>query len=152
MPGEIASTQSDEIRLRNLRAQMQNRHDLQMREMEEKNQSSVQRLVENHTTQTEQLRNAFDVTISREAEALEQRLHEVRLHNDERIETEKQTGDQQLFKVKQANQQRIAEYKKNSEAQIESLRKQLQASAETLREQAKKQEQRTDPKLNKRTT
>jgi hypothetical protein len=138
MPSEIKSTAAEEIRLRNHRAQLEQRNEMALREIEQSHAEDVRRTIENQAFQMDNLRRAYDVQISEEAEALEERLHRVRLNADERVAAEKKAGEAELEKLKSAHKQRLDEYRKNSEQQLEALRKQLQTSAETLHEKARK--------------
>lgn len=138
MPSEIANSTTDELRIRQHRAQIQKREEMELRDKEARHQDAVQRLTDNQLDQLEKLKNAYEVRISEEAESLEQRLHEIRMSNEERIQAEKQAAEQELTKAKSANKKKIEEYQKNAEAQLDSLRKQYQASGDNLRKQARK--------------
>jgi hypothetical protein len=142
MPPEVSSQTKastvDEVRLKNYRTSLQQRNDMEVRELQSKHDDEVQRVIENQTAQINELRQAYDVQISREAEALEESLHRIRMGNEDRIESEKQAAETEVNKIKTANEQRLSEYKKNSEAQMDALRKQLQASADQLHERARK--------------
>ena len=81
----------------------------------------------------------YDVKISQEAEALQDKLEEIRKKSDERVENEKHTGEAELDKLKVANQQRSDEYRKNADLQIDSLRKELQNVEQNIRDQSRKQ-------------
>ena len=138
MPSDVSSLNTDEMRLRNVKTQMQNRHDLEMREIEEKNATETNRLIENHASQLETLRSAYDVQISEEAEGLAQHLHDIRLANENKLGTEKKSADDEVIKVKTANQKKIEDYKRTGESKLETLRKELQANAEAVHDMARK--------------
>ena len=138
MPSDVSSLNMDEMRLRNAKTQMQNRHDLEMREIEEKNASETNRLIENHAGQLETLRSAYDVQISEEAEGLAQRLHDVRLIAENKLSSEKKMADEEVTKIKTANQKKIEDYKRTGESKLETLRKELQANAEAVHDMARK--------------
>lgn len=129
---------SEEIRLRNYRNQLEQRHEIAVRDILAHNADEIQKLTDNHTEQLNNLRHAYEVQISEEAEALEEKVHEIRLGNQGRVEMEKKTGDQEVEKMKSANKTKIEEYKKNADLQMETLHKQLQASSDALHEQSKK--------------
>jgi hypothetical protein len=152
MSTELKNSTTEELRLRNSLAQMQQRYDFEVRDKERTHADDVQRLVDNETKQLDDLRKDYEVKISQEAESLEQKLHEIRLNHDEQIATEQRAGEKELEKVKLSNQKKIEEYKKNGDAQIEALRKQLQASAETLHAQAKKREMHRESEERKTVT
>jgi hypothetical protein len=84
------------------------------------------------------LRNAYTIEISKEAEVLEQRLHQVRTNGEVQVEAEKMANEKELAQTKNAHQKQLDQYKKNSEAQIIETRKQLQATTDSLHAQAKK--------------
>ena len=147
MSTDIKSTSTDEIRMKNYRAQVQNRNEMDMRELQEQHASEIQRSSENHNLQSENLRSAFDVQISEEGERLQDKLDQIRMQNEERVKLEQKAGEEELTHTKTANQKKIEEYKKNSAAQLDALRKQFQATAENLHEQAKRTTKR-DKELN----
>ena len=138
MPSDVSSLNMDEMRMRNAKTQLQNRHELEMHEIEEKNASETNRLLENHANQFETLRTAYDVQISEEAEGLAQRLHDIRLSNENKLNTEKRTTDEEVTKIKTANQKKIEDYKRTGESKMETLRKELQANAEAVHEMARR--------------
>jgi hypothetical protein len=133
---------SEELRLRNNQTQHQSQNELETREVQARHGDELQRLIENQTDRAQDLRKAYDVSISQEAENLEQRLHDTRLSNDQRVADEKRNEDNELNKLKTAHQQKVEEYKKSSESQLENLRKQLQAQTEQLHELARKSAQK----------
>ncbi len=122
--------------MRSYLTHLQNQNDLEAKEIQGRHAEEMNRLIENHADQADQMKKAFDVSISKEAEELEQRLHETRLSHDQRVADEKHTEEEELNKLKTAHQQRIEEYKKASESQMDTMRKQLQAQSEQLHEQA----------------
>jgi len=83
------SSSTEELRLKNYKSQVEARHEIDMRELEQKNAEDVQRLQENYVQQEAQLRNAYEVQISTEAEALDEKLQQTRFGNEERVGAEK---------------------------------------------------------------
>ena len=138
MPSEIKASTTDELRTKNYRAQMQQTADLETRELEAKHNQDIERLNSNFKDQYQDLKHAYDIAISQEAEALEEKLHQVRDSTDEKVSSEKKLQEDELTKIKTVNQQRIDEYKKNADAQLDQIRKQYQASSEDLHTKAKK--------------
>lgn len=138
MASDVNGTSSEALRMKNYRLQMQSHHDAQVREIQDKNSDEVQRLIENHAYQMDNLRNAYNVQISEEAEAMEQKLHDVRLKNEERLKEEKRIADDAVNQSRSASQKRIEEYRKNSEAQLAVARKEQQMAADNLHAQTKK--------------
>lgn len=124
--------------MRNYRSQLQEKAKAEVRELEARHHEEVMSLVENHVTQVEAMRHAYDVQISEEATRLEEQLQDVRVNADLRVGAEKRNADKELTKLQRAHQQRIEEYKKNSDEQLQKLRKELQASTKALHEQARK--------------
>jgi hypothetical protein len=132
MANEIAGIQVEELRLKNLRTQMNNRHNNEVREIQNRQDSETQRLVENHAQSLETLKDAYAVQISKEAESLETRLMETRSNNEARVAAEKRAGDDEVRKLQAANEEKLGEYKKNGAARMEAARKDLQVQAEAL--------------------
>src|SRR5437773_1724517 len=89
----LKSSTTEELRLRNYKDQLQQKNELELREMQARHDEELQRRIENHTAQTDELRRDYDVQISDEAEQLEERLHQTRMSNEERISTEKKSAD-----------------------------------------------------------
>ncbi|MBC7385539.1 MAG: hypothetical protein H7301_05155 [Cryobacterium sp.] len=148
MPGEIGNVQADELRLKNVRTQIQNRHNSELREIQAQNGSETQRLVENQQEQLSNLKGAYEVQFSKEAENLGAHLQEVRTKNEERVIAEKKSGDQEVAKIQKANQEKIESYRKNGEAKLESARKDIQVQSDALH-QREIQEARKAAKLKK---
>ena len=144
MPSDISAktASADEIRLRNYRTQLERRNEMELADIDARHQDDVRKVMASQSLQMQELQGAYDVKISQEAEILEQRLHEIRQNNKERVETEQQAADDQLTKLKQAHEKQVIEYKKNTEEEMEQLRRQLQASTEALHNQAKKMSKR----------
>lgn len=135
---DIKAASTDAIRLQNHRNQMERQHEMEMRDLKAKQNDEVARVLDNHAYQIENLKQGYEVQISAEGEALEEKLQKTRMRTEERLNEEKRMGEMELAKVRTANQQRIEEYKKNGEIQVEAVKKQLQATTETLHEKAKK--------------
>lgn len=134
----IRDSTANEMRMKNYREQLQRRFDSDIHEMEASHQDDVVRILDHNIQQLDTLRNAYEVRISEEAEALEEKLHQVHSKAEARVDAEKRAGDEELARVKLTSQKRIEEYKKRSDEQVETLQKQLQASTSQLHEQAKK--------------
>jgi hypothetical protein len=142
MGADLSGVSSDELRMRNYRAQLQAQDDLEVRELQNRHNDEIQRLTEQNKAQTDQMRHDYEVRISQEGEALDERLQKVRLENDQQVAAENQKGQEELNQARTSNQQRVDEYKKNSDAKIEQMRKQYQLAAENLHDKAKKNERR----------
>jgi hypothetical protein len=142
MPSEasnnLKSSTTEELRLRNYRASLQQKSDIENRELQARNVEEVQHLMDTHTVQMDELKRAYDVQISQEAEGLEEKLQKVRISGEDRVNLEKQVQEAELAKVKTSSQLKIEEYKKNSEVQIDKLRKDTQATTDLLHDKAKK--------------
>ncbi len=132
------TSSSDELRLKNYRNMIEQKHEIELRDMEARNAEETQKVTDHHREQLSQLRGAYDVQISEEAEALEARLHDLRLNNLERVGTEKRAAEIEIDKIKANSHAQIDETKKNADIQIEALHKQLQTSTEVLHDQARK--------------
>ena len=148
MSSEIKSSTTDELRMKNHRTQLENRNELELRSLRDRHSDDVQRMMEAQAFQRDNIKQAYEVQISQEAENLEQKLHETRMENEKRVDDEKRVADQEVTKIKTMNQQQIQEYKKNSEAQIEALKKQYMATAEALHNKAK--QARRDQEVSKK--
>jgi hypothetical protein len=129
---------ADEMRMTNYRNLLEQKNDLQIKDIEDRHTQDVERITVSEADQMQNLRQAYNVKFSEEAEALEDKLAEVRNGNLERVAAEKRVGDAEVNKLKDANQQRIEEYKKISEMQIEQLHKNFKTTSDALHEQAKK--------------
>ncbi len=142
MPSDIKGASAEELRLKNYRLQLQNRHELELRDIRDRQEDEVLRLHDNFNHQTETLRGAYDVQISAEAEQLEDRLQQLRISQAERVSTEKKVGDEEVAKLKAASSQQIHELRKNGEAQLTALRKQYQDAADALHKKVRKSAKR----------
>lgn len=142
MPSDIKGASAEELRLRNYRQQLQNRHELELRDMRDRQGDEVLRLHDNFNHQTETLREAYDVQISEEAEQLEDRLQQLRTSHAERVSSEKKAGDEEVSQLRAGNRQQVDETRKNGEAQIAALRKQYQDAADVLHKKARKSAKR----------
>jgi hypothetical protein len=134
----LKSTQSEELRLKNYRTLLEQKNELELREIEAKHNDDVQRRMESGTAQIENLRRDFDVRFSQEAENLEERLRQTRSENELKIQQEKRQEEEELSRLKSLHQQRVEEYQKNSATQLDELHKQLQTTSQSLHDQAKK--------------
>ena len=124
MPSDIKSATTEDLRMRNYRQQLQQHNDSEIRDLEQKHNEDIARLQDNFTNQVQNLRHAYEIEISEEAENLEEKLQKVRGENEEKkISTEKKAGEDEVVKNRTANQQRIDEYKKNSELQLDPASK-----------------------------
>lgn len=138
MPSEIKSFTAEDLRLRNYRSLVQQRHEMEMRDIEAKHGQETLDLTEQSKNQLNELRKAYDVQISREAEELEERLAEIRARKDEKIKEEEHQTETELSKARNSQQTRLQEYKKNAESQLDALRKQYQNATDNLNAQAAK--------------
>ncbi len=141
---------TDEIRMRNHRALLEQRHENEVRQVQDKQSDELQHLIEEHAYRSEKLRQDYEVQISREAEKLEERLDKVREDGDARIAQEKSAKELELSRMKSSYQQKLEEYRKHSEEQLAKLRKDLQQSSQTLYEQARASERAATAKTEKR--
>jgi hypothetical protein len=141
MSSEISrfkNSNNEEARMRNYRDQLLKRFELEIRDMEMRHQDEVVQMANSQAQTIENLRHAYDVRISEEGEALEEKLRQVKINSDERIEAEKRAGEAEFGKIRMGQQKRIEEYKKNADEQMAALQKRYQASTAQLHEQAKK--------------
>lgn len=143
MPPTIANgTRADEIRLNSYKTQMERHHEVEMRELKEKADAEIQKLIEAHTAQKESLETGYAVEISHEAERLDDLLQNQHVSNENRVAEEKKTGDAEFEQVRAASRQKIDEYRKNAQSQMEAIRKELQVSTDSLHERAKQSAKR----------
>jgi len=138
---------AEEIRLRNQRLRIQQSHDQELRDQEQNHGQTIQRLQEQYKDQQDKMRQAFDVSISQEAEQMEERLHKIRLQAETKVEEEKRAHETEVSKLKTVNQSRIDEYKKQGEARIDQIRREQQATQEALHEQVKKSSRKQQREL-----
>jgi len=142
MSSEIKNSSTDEIRMKNHRTLVQNRNELELRDLSARHSDEVQQLVETQTSQLDNMRHAYDVQISQEGEVLGEKLADIRLGADERTQDEKKIHEQELTKIQRAHQSRVEEYRKNAEAQIQTIRREHQKNAEALHAQSIKSARR----------
>ncbi len=135
---DVKSANTDELRYRNYLAQLHQRGDMEVRELQSAHGEEVQHLLETEKAQMDDLHRDFDVRISQEAEKLDEHLQNIRMQNEERVGEQKRAADQELNQVRATSQQRIDEYKKNADAQLDSLRKQYLAASEAMHERYRK--------------
>jgi hypothetical protein len=140
MPNEVASRQAEEIRLRTMRNQIQTKHQAEVRDLQKQGEAEIQGVITTSQEMVQNLKSAYDVMISKEAESLEQKLGQVRANNEQRIATEKQQGDEEVAKIRANYQSRVKEYRKTGEAQVETVRKEVQAQTDALHDRAIKAE------------
>ena len=134
----VKSSTTEELRLRNYRTSLQQKSEMEIRDLQSRHSDVMQHTSDIQQLQLDELKRGFEVQISKEAEALEEKLHQIRLSGEERLEDEKRTMDTEFQKVRTASQQKIDEYRKNSEAQIDKLRKETQVATEMLHERGKR--------------
>jgi hypothetical protein len=129
---------TDEIRLRQYRTQMENRHEYAVKEMRDRQDHEIGKMFETFQDQKQSLENAYSVQISKEAENLEEKLQNVRVEQEARISTEKQAYERELQNMKLSQQKQIEDYRKQGEVQLEKLKRELQATSDQIHIQAKK--------------
>jgi hypothetical protein len=129
---------TEELRLQNYKTQLQNRNEAEVRDIQAKHADEVQHMLLQEGEQIQEVKRAYEVQISQEAEELEDRLHNFRLSAEEKIENEKRTGEDELHKVQADYKHRIDEYRRSSEAQLETLRRNLLTASEDMHEKAKR--------------
>ncbi len=123
-------------------AQLANRQESEIKEREAQHADAVERMGEGEAHQLETLRKAYDVQISDQAASLDEKLHQIKMENEAKVNAEKRLGEDEVKRTQAQVHQRVEEYRKNGEAQIEQLKKQFQASTEALHERARKQAQK----------
>ncbi len=142
MPSETSSSlgasTTEDLRLRNYRASIQQKNDIELREIQNRHDDDIQRVTDTQAQQMGDLKRAYEVQISQEAEHLEEKLHQARLTTEQRVEAEKKAAESQLSKLKAVHQQRIEDYKKNAEEELLRLRKTAQANAELIHDRERK--------------
>lgn len=146
MPGTdfraAAQLHTEEVRMRNYENQLKNRHEENVRDLRDRHEDDVGRMLGHYAEQKEGLVAAYEVKISEEAERLEDQLSQMRIKHDERVQAEKQNQDVELQNIKTAHQKRVEEYKKNNEIVVDKMRRQLQAQSDHLHAQARKTEKK----------
>lgn len=140
MPNEIASRQADEMQNRTLKNQTLAKHQSEMRDLHKTNEDEVQKIILSSQEKVVNLKGAYDVMISKEAESLEERLANVREANDERVNKEKLQGEEEATKTRAMYQDRVKEYKKQGEAKVDAVRKEAQAQMDSIHDRAIKSE------------
>src|SRR5690606_13714792 len=88
------------------------------------------------------LKSAYEVRISQEAEKLEERLAAIRQGNEERVAAEERQGRMDYERIKAAYEDRIRDLREKSEMEIQEIRNRHQEILKRLDEQAKKSAKR----------
>jgi hypothetical protein len=129
---------SDEVRMRNYRAQIEKKNEIEVRDISERHLEELQRMNDAHALRVASLRQAYDVQLSEEAESLLKKLEEIHTSNEERVGLEKRTAEEELMRTRNNNQKKLDDLRKKGELQLESLQNQFKASTDAMHEQAKK--------------
>src|SRR5438105_2839235 len=96
----IKATTTEDLRLRNYRTELNRRNEAEIREMDARHGENVAKLQESELAQLEQLKHAYEIQFSQEAEALEEKLRDLRAENDKRVDGEKKQGENELVKTR----------------------------------------------------
>src|SRR4051812_1352519 len=95
----LNSTIADEVRLKNYRSQIEQKNDIELRDLEARHAEDLQKVLETSNREAERLRRDYDVKISQEAEMLEEKLHQIRIKNEIQINAEKESGENEVSKL-----------------------------------------------------
>ena len=138
MSSAIKNSTVEELKLKNTTAQLERRYDRKLREMEDQHMHDVRNVQESNEDQLRALRRAYEVRISQDAEALEEKLHAVRLSNQNQVTEAERTGTAELNQIKQANAMRLQAYKKNADDQLAKTQTEHQLASLKMHEQTAK--------------
>ncbi|MEO5969012.1 MAG: hypothetical protein ABIQ95_03725 [Bdellovibrionia bacterium] len=133
-----SSLVAEETRLKNYRDRLQYANEVELRNMEIQHSQDLARLSAHFGTEVDNLREAYEVKISQEAEQMDHKLRQIQSDKEQQLSEEKHQADVELNKIKTAHQDQVREFKKVSQGEIETLHKKFQASSSALHEQAKK--------------
>lgn len=137
MPG-VNSSNFDESRLRNQRAQIEQKNEIETRELQSQHDVSLTRMLDQHAFLLENLRRAYDVQISKEAQNLDERLTATRAQHEEKINEVKRAGESEVIKIQNQSQKRIDDATKSGESKLEETRKHFQSASDVVQAQYKK--------------
>ena len=129
---------SDELRMQNYRSQLEKRNDMALEDLRVRYSEDTRTLSEDHVDRMTQLKKAYDLKISEEAEYLEDQLNSIRASARTRSEEEKRAGEEEINRLKSAHTARVEEYRRNSEEQLDKMRKEAKLQTEHLHEQTRK--------------
>ena len=133
----------DEIRYKNYLQQMERDQDATVKDREDQHRERLTNLISGHEDQTKSLKKDYDVKISEEAEALDQKLALIRERNQSLVSQEKQSGDLEAGKVHQQYEQKVDSEKKVGDEQIAKLQSYYKKASEELHKQYEKDRVRT---------
>ncbi|MFZ9596138.1 MAG: hypothetical protein ACO3A2_08685 [Bdellovibrionia bacterium] len=128
----------EEFRLKAYRNRIQADHESELRNMEAQHAQTVEKTTDRQRQQLDQLKEAYDVKISKEAEDLENQLHRIQLEKSEKLEQEKLKADAEINRFRTAHQDQVRQIQKNSQNELETLQKKLGEATQALHQQVKK--------------
>ena len=141
-----AGNNVDEIRYKNYLLQMERDQDATVKDKENLHRDRLSQLITNHDEQTQSLKKDYDVKISSEAEALDQKLAMVRERNQVLVNQEHENGEMEASKVHQQYSQKIEPEKKVGDEQISRLQSYYKKASDELHHQYEKDRVRTTQK------
>jgi hypothetical protein len=141
-PGMVRNLTSEELRMKNYQTQLERKNDAEVRDLQSRHAEDVRKELEAEENQLTEMRRAFEVQISKEAESLADRLEQVRGENERTVTDEKLNHQREMTRLKESHKAQLDEYRKQAEDSIERTRKESQATSETIRKQARKTERR----------
>ena len=142
MSSEIHSAPNNfsrlEAQIRNSRYDLEQQQERDIQDRVEKHADRIQKLEAEHRKTLDDLREDFDVQVSAEAAALEERLQQIRNQNEEMLTQEKNWGDEELKKVKEHHHQSIEKAKEEADLRLLNQRQELK-KAEFMQQQQLKE-------------
>ncbi len=141
-----AGNNVDEIRYKNYLLQMERDQDSNLKDKELEHRERLTHLITSHDEQTQTLKKDYDVKISSEAEALDQKLAMVRERNQALVNQEHENGEAAASKVHQQYAQKIESEKKVGDEQISRLQSYYKRASNELHKQYEKDRVRTTQK------
>ena len=136
----------DELRYKSYLGQIERDQEATIREKQDEHREHLTQLVTTQAEQSTALKKDYDVRISAEAEALENRLGSVRERNQAMVAQEKENGEMEAAKIHQHFVKRIEDEKQLGDEQIQKLQSYYKKSSEELHKQYERDRARTAQK------
>ncbi len=146
MSSNVKTVAFDDSQLRAYNQNLKQKYAVEKNEIEARGQNEIVDTVAQSQKKISEMRNAYEVQISAEAEHLDERLASIRQNNQKRIDEERQKNDIEYEKLRLANQKRIDEYRKNADVKLEEVRREYQEAMAQTHEQAKRQMKKNELK------
>lgn len=138
MSSTVKSANSDQQKMDYYLQSMKRKFESDARDLEQRNLQEIQTMMESHSIKLGQLRHAYDVQISKEAEQLESKLGELREAQKTQLTQAQLDAERQVGEARQQGKDRINEERMEGERRIAEIRKQQSETAQALEIQGRR--------------